>query len=164
MTSTNMSGLLHLSNAVVEPDWCDYNGHMNDAYYAVAFSRATDALADRIGLDAAGRAASGRTIYTLALVIRYLREVKAGESLAVYVQILEHDAKRMRFWLEMRHAADEHVLATSEQLIACVDQNGAVPRIASFLPHMQAALAAIVAGQAGLAMPEQAGKGISLRR
>ena len=156
--------MLHLFEAHVEAAWCDYNGHMNDAYYALAFSRATDALADRIGLDAAGRALSGRTIYTLALVIRYLREVKAGEGFAVYVQILEHDARRMRFWLEMRHGAQGHVLATSEQLIACVDQSGAVPRIASFLPQMQAALAAIVAGQAGLVVPEQAGKGISLRR
>jgi acyl-CoA thioester hydrolase len=156
--------MLHLYNAYVEPGWCDYNGHMNDAYYAVAFSRATDALADRIGLDAAGRKASGRTIYTLALVIRYLREVRAGEGFAVFVQLLEHDAKRIRFWLEMRHGAEGHVLATSEQLIACVDQSGEKPRIANFLPEMRAALDAIVAGQAGLAAPEQVGKGISLKR
>ena len=158
------SALLHLSDSVVEAGWCDYNGHMNDAWYAVAFSRATDALMDRIGLDLAGRAASGRTIYTLALVIRYLREVKAGEAFRVFVQILELDAKRVRFWLEMRHGAEGHALATSEQLIACVDQSGAAPRIASFMPEMKAALDAIVASQAGLDVPEQAGKGISLRR
>ena len=159
-----MSGptLLHLYDAHVETAWCDYNGHMNDAYYAVAFSRSTDALMDRIGLDAAGRAASGRTIYTLALVIRYLREAKAGVAFSVYLQILELDAKRLRLWLEMQSGG--HVLATSEQLIACVDQSGGAPRIASFLPDMRAALEAIVAGQAGLAAPEQAGKGISLRR
>ena len=57
-----------------------------------------------------------------------------------------------------------NVLATSEQLIACVDQSGGAPRIASFLPDMRAALEAIVAGQAGLAAPEMAGRGISLRR
>ena len=161
-----MSGpaLLYLSGGVVEPGWCDYNGHMNDACYAVAFSRATDALMDRIGLDAAGRKASGRTIYTLALVIRYLREVKAGAAFSVFVQILELDAKRARFWLEMRHGAENHALATSEQLIACVDQSGGAPRIASFTPAMQASLHAIAAGQAGMALPEQAGKGISLRR
>ena len=155
-------GLLHLYDAAVEPGWCDYNGHMNDAYYAVAFSRSTDALMDRIGLDAAGRKASGRTIYTLALVIRYLREAKAGEAFSVFLQILELDAKRVRMWLEMR--SGENALATSEQLIACVDQSGATPRIASFLPEMKAALDAIVAGQDGLAAPEQAGKGISMRR
>ena len=158
------SGLLQLYEAAVAPEWCDYNHHMNDAYYALAFSRATDALMDRISLDAAGRAASGRTIYTLAVVIRYLREIGEGENIRVFGQILERDAKRLRLWLEMRHAAGGHVLATSEQLIACVDKSGERPRIASFLPPMQEALAEIAREQAGLAVPQEAGKGITLQR
>ena len=43
----------------VLPAWVDYNGHLNDAYYLVIFSFATDRFMDRIGLDAAGRAATG---------------------------------------------------------------------------------------------------------
>ena len=156
--------LLPLYEASVAPEWCDYNHHMNDAYYALAFSRATDGLMDRIGLDAAGRAASGRTIYTLAVVIRYLREIREGEAFRVCGQIIERDAKRLRLWLEMRHAGVGHLLATSEQLIACVDQSGERPRIASFSPAMQEALDAIAGEQAGLPVPVEAGKGISMRR
>ena len=44
----------------VAGDWIDYNGHMNDAAYALVFSRSLDALMDRIGLDAATRKRTGR--------------------------------------------------------------------------------------------------------
>ena len=43
----------------VAPEWVDYNGHLRDAYYLLIFSHASDALMDAMGLDAAGRAASG---------------------------------------------------------------------------------------------------------
>ena len=51
--------VLALYETKVAPDWVDYNGHMNDAAYALVFSRAGDALMDRIGLDAAARKATG---------------------------------------------------------------------------------------------------------
>ncbi len=45
--------------AKVASEWVDYNGHMNDAAFAVVFSRSVDALMDRIGLDAAARKRTG---------------------------------------------------------------------------------------------------------
>ena len=38
---------------VVRPEWIDYNGHMNVAYYMLAFDMATDAFFDHIGLGEA---------------------------------------------------------------------------------------------------------------
>lgn len=146
----------------VRPDWVDYNGHLNDAFYAVVFSRAVDALMDRLGLDAAGRAATGHTIYTAALLIRYLREVKEGEPLDVDVQVLESDAKRLRVWLTMRHGAKGHVVATSEQLLLSIDSSG--PRASPWPAAVGQAVAALAAAHAGLDQPPEAGQGISLRR
>ena len=65
----------------VAADWVDYNGHMNDAAYALVFSRAVDALMDRIGLDAAARKASRRTLYTLQMMLHYLQEAREGARL-----------------------------------------------------------------------------------
>ena len=93
---------LTLHDTVVAPEWVDYNGHMNDAAYALVFSRATDALMDRIGLDAAARKASGRTLYTLQVMLHYLKEASGNAPLLVTCQLLEHDDKRVRVWLEMR--------------------------------------------------------------
>src|SRR5271165_2547770 len=90
-----------LSTAVVA-EWVDYNGHMNDAAYAVVFSRSVDALMDRIGLDAASRKASRRTLYTLQAMLHYFEEAHEGDALTVVCRLLEHDDKRMRVWLEMK--------------------------------------------------------------
>ncbi len=52
----NVAGIPIYATAVL-PEWIDYNGHLRDAYYALIVSLATDALMDRIGLDAAYRGA-----------------------------------------------------------------------------------------------------------
>ena len=45
------NGPLQLHESVVQPEWIDYNGHMNVAFYVLAFDHATDAFLDHIGLD-----------------------------------------------------------------------------------------------------------------
>jgi acyl-CoA thioester hydrolase len=148
----------------VPADWVDYNDHLNDAYHAVAFSRAGDEFIERIGLGPAGRAATGRTIYTLGLVIRYLAEAKLGERIAVSLQILETDAKRVRFWLEARCVDDDALISTSEQILICVDRTGERARAADFPAAVAARLAAIARDHANLAAPPEAGQGLTLRR
>ena len=34
-----------IHRAAVRDEWLDYNGHLNEAYYVLIFSHATDALA-----------------------------------------------------------------------------------------------------------------------
>ena len=156
-----MAEPLHLYDAVVLKDWVDYNGHMNDAAYAIPFSRAIDALMDRVGLDDAGRKATNHTIYTLAMQVRYHHEVKEGAALKVSGQIIEMDLKRIRLY-EFMHDAEGTLLATSEQLLASVDQAG--PKIAPFPDAVLAKLQAIYAEHQSLHMPGDAGQGIALKR
>jgi acyl-CoA thioester hydrolase len=148
---------------VVASDWVDYNGHMNDAAYALVFSRATDALMDRIGLDAAARKASGRTLYTLQVMLHYLQEASEGAPLFVACQLLEHDDKRMRVWLEMRTGRDGAVLAASEQLLLSIDKNDGA-KAAPWRTETLAALDALAKAHRGLAAPKLAGSGIALKR
>jgi acyl-CoA thioester hydrolase len=146
----------------VLPEWVDYNGHMNDAAYAIAFSRSVDAFMEVIGLGEEGRRETGHTLYTLAIMIRYVKEAKLGAPLSVTVQVLEHDAKRFRIWLVMRDPSTGAELATSEQLQLCVASTEG--RAAPFPPGVGERLERIAASQAGLATPADAGKGITLRR
>ena len=157
-----MTEPLHLYDAVVLKDWVDYNGHMNDAAYAIPFSRAIDALMDRIGLDAEGRKATNHTLFTLAMQLRFVHEVKEGEPLTVTGQILEIDAKRLRIYQWLRHGRDGTLLATCEQLLASIDQSG--PKIAAFLPKTAETLAQLVAAHADFPIPDDAGQGIALKR
>lgn len=62
----------------VLPEWIDYNGHMQDAYYGLVFSQAVDALQDDVGFDQAYRQKTGCTIYLLEEHKFFLSEVKKG--------------------------------------------------------------------------------------
>ena len=46
---------LPTTRLAVEPDWVDYNGHMNLAFYVLAFDRATDHFYDQLGIGIAYR-------------------------------------------------------------------------------------------------------------
>ena len=48
---------LKLHKGLIVPEWIDYNGHMNVAYYVLVFDRATDDFFDFMGLTAEYRAA-----------------------------------------------------------------------------------------------------------
>ena len=76
---------------VVCPDWIDYNGHMQDAFYGRVFSHAVDALQDVAGFDHAYREATGGTIYLLEEHKFFLHEVFEGEPLRIEPLIIDVD-------------------------------------------------------------------------
>ena len=154
---------LDLYATTVAAEWVDYNGHMNDAAYAIVFSRSVDALMDRIGLDAAARKRTGQTLFTLQMMLHYFKEAKEGEAVAVSCHLLEHDDKRMRVWLDMTAAGGER-LAASEQLLISVAQGEAGSRAIPWGFETRAALEALARVHASLARPSEAGAGVAMKR
>ncbi len=157
------AGPLILWDLEVAPDWVDYNGHMNDAAYALVFSRSGDRWMERIGLGGDVRRSTGHTLYTLQIMLHYFREAKQGAPLRVTAQLLEFDAKRARLWMELRSPPDGPVIAATEQLYLSVSQ-GEETRASAWREETRAALEAMATAHAGLPIPPQAGKGISLKR
>jgi acyl-CoA thioester hydrolase len=147
----------------VAGDWIDYNGHMNDAAYALVFSRSVDALMDRIGLDAAARKRSVQSLFTLQMMLHYFREAREGEGLAVTCHLLEHDDKRMRVWLELFDAGGER-LAASEQLLLSVTLAEGAARATPWTHETRAALDALQKLHAGMAHPPEAGAGVVMKK
>jgi acyl-CoA thioester hydrolase len=152
-----------LNRMRVEKAWIDYNGHMNDAYYALVFSRSLDKMMEALGLATHSRTRESLTIYTLTLTVHYLREALEGEMLAVEGRVLDHDAKRLRVWMSMKRENGEEC-AQSEQVLLCVDQSGDKPRGAPFPPEVLAHLQAAQRAQADEPVPAAAGRGISLQK
>jgi len=150
---------LCLYRTEVRPEWLDYNGHMNEAYYVLVFSRTTDAFMDFTGQDAGYRAHSNCSVYTLETHVVYLREVSAGEELRVETQLLGHDEKRYRLFHTMYRGDSGDLLATGEHMLLHVDMSG--PRSAPFPPDVAERLAEIEAAHAHLPVPDQAGRGIA---
>jgi acyl-CoA thioester hydrolase len=156
------SALAVLETTVVS-DWVDYNGHMNDAAYAIVFSRSVDALMDRVGLDAAARRRTGQTLFTLQMMLHYFKEAKEGDALTVSCQLLQHDNKRMRVWLDMLAPGGERIAASEQLLISVVQRDGS-SRAAEWTFETKAALDALAKAQSVLPHPPAAGSGVSLKR
>lgn len=113
----------------VQEDWVDYNGHLRDAYYLLIFSYATDALMERIGLDADSRGQSEHSLFTLEAHINYLHEVKLGTEVWVQTQIIGFDHKRLHVYHSLHSENVEGPLAASEQMLlhVCLKASKASP-------------------------------------
>jgi acyl-CoA thioester hydrolase len=109
----------------VKREWVDYNGHLRDAFYMLIFSFATDAFMDRIGLDEAGRAARGRSLFTLEAHIAYLHEIKEGAQVRVEASVLAFDTKRVHLYMEMFEGEGAEPVSASEQMLLHVDTTNA---------------------------------------
>ncbi len=66
----------------IRPEWTDANGHMNVAYYVLAFDRATDAFYDALGIGWPYLERERKSLFTLAMNVDYVREVMAGSPRA----------------------------------------------------------------------------------
>ena len=144
----------------VQPEWVDFNGHLRDAFYMLLFSFASDGFIDHIGLDEAGRAATGHSIFTLECHINYLLEVKQGAAVEVRTQLLGSDAKRLHVHHSLHLADTEQLLACSEQMWLNMDMHlrRSAPFAESVLPRVQA----LTARHQVLPVPKYVGRVIGL--
>ena len=152
---------LRLHEAVVDPTWVDYNGHMTESRYAEVFADATDAFLAHVGIDAA-YLAGGHSAYTAETHVRYLREVAGLEPLAVDTQVLGADARRVHLFHTLTHGASGELLATGEHMMLHVDTRAA--RTCAWVEPVAARVAAAAAGHARLEHPAGAGRSIALHR
>lgn len=153
------SPLLVLSTTV-EPAWIDYNGHMNVAYYVLAFDKGTDGLLDHLGLGAAYRERTGHSIYVRESHVTYERELRRGDPIVVTAQLIDADSKRIHFFECMSHAEAGYLAATAEILALHVDLAG--PRSASLPDDARSRLETLLDGHRRLPAPPQLGRRISM--
>ena len=144
----------------VQEDWVDYNGHLRDAYYLLIFSYATDALMERIGLDADSRGQSGNSLFTLEAHINYLHEVKLGTEVWAQTQIIGFDRKRLHVYHSLHRAGFDEALAASEQMLLHVDLTG--PKSAPFSDNSTALLRQLAEACRTLPPPQYVGRLIKL--
>ena len=149
-----------LHEATVLPEWIDYNGHMNLAYYVVVFDQATDALYDRLGIWLPYRQASGNSCFTVETHTIYEQEVKLGDRVLVRTRLLGADAKRLHYFHEMFHQPEGYRAAVQEVMALHVDL--AVRRTAPFPPDRHAVIQAALASCAFLPVPKEAGRRIAM--
>jgi acyl-CoA thioester hydrolase len=144
---------LRLHETTVAPEWVDYNDHLSEWAYLLVFGDAADAFFRYVGVDEAYRAA-GHSLYTAETHLHHLREARLGERLALTLQVLGTDAKRLHIAHEMFNSGGDR-LATGEQMLLHVDTRAT--SVTPFPADLAARLRQIAAAHAVLPVPDYVG-------
>ena len=146
----------------VAPEWIDYNRHLRDGYYSVVMSLACDALMDHVGLDAAYRARTGCTLFSLEEHLHFLHEVKESDRLDIRVRVLGTDRKRLHAAFDFYCERYADPVATGELMLLHVHQGettGAQP----FPAEVATAIERLKAQTANLNAPGPGSRQLELR-
>ncbi len=144
----------------VEPQWIDYNGHLNMAYYNVLFDRAVDEAYALIGIGEDYVKKRRHSAFTVEVHLRYLRELHANDPVRVTFQLLDFDSKRLHVFKQLFHATEGWVSATSESLSLHIDMQS--KKTALFPGDVKTTLKTMKESHARLPRPEAAGKRIAM--
>lgn len=144
----------------VLPEWIDYNGHMNLAYYTVMFDQATDLLFDALDLGLDYRRRTHLGTFVVETHNLYERELLVGAGVRVATQILATDAKRLYVAHEMFALDGGHRTATQELMFLHVDLDAR--RVCPFPPELKGRVDAAAAAHAALPRPAWAGRRIAM--
>ena len=151
---------IHVSSLRVVPEWLDYNGHMNVAYYSLAFDVAGENFVKELGM---GEEYTERTRNSWMVVeahITYQNEARLDEELRISSRALAASPKAAHLYQEMYRGGE--LLATQEQLVLHVSLE--TRRSSPFEAEVYANLEAAIAKQAHLAVPEWVGRTIGIRK
>jgi carnitine 3-dehydrogenase len=159
---------LDLHETTVVPAWVDYNDHMSESSYLLAFGDGADAFFRYVGIDERYRS-GGHSLYTAETHLHHLGEAVAGDRLRLTLQVLDVDAKRVHVFhrMSLRDPDDtgdpsDTAIATAEQMLLHVDT--ATGRVTPLPPYLSHRLEAVRRAHAALPRPEQVGHVMGIPR
>ena len=109
-------------NQKVLPEWIDYNGHMNVAYYTLAFDKALDFFfEDVLGIGPSFVEKNKEGPFALKASYNYFSELLEKEIFFVDISILDFDSKRVHLFGEMRKDKSLELSAVFETVLMNMD-------------------------------------------
>ncbi len=145
---------------VVRPEWIDFNGHLNMAYYNVLMDLGVDALWHEIGFGGDYLTRTGHTTYSAEYHMHYIREVHEGDRLRATFQVIDMNDKSIHFCQELIHE-DGWVSAGGEGMCLHIDQSG--PRVASMPADLLETFKTMRTAHAKLPIPSFVGRPMGIR-
>ncbi len=149
-----------IASGKVLPEWIDLNGHMNVAYYVLAFDHGVEALWDQLGITSAYVETSNCSTFAVECHITYQMELKQGAPFLVTSQILAYDEKRIHQFQRLYHADEHYLAATAEWMNLHVDLTSR--RVTPWPQSILSALQKFTERQGVLPRPPELGQKIRL--
>jgi len=145
----------------VLPEWIDINGHMNVAYYVLAFDLAVDALWHEFGITDEHIHDNHSSTFAVESHVMYRRELKEGDPYIVTAQILAYDKKRIHQFQRMYHAQEGFLAATAEWMNLHVDLK--TRRVAPWPDQILEGISRVALSQGEWPYPSDAGRVMRVR-
>jgi acyl-CoA thioester hydrolase len=149
-----------VAEGVVLPEWIDVNGHMNVAYYVLAFDLGVDALWKSFGITNEYIEQTAGSTFAVESHVTYQRELLEGDPYVVTSQMLAYDEKRIHQFQRLYHAEKKFLAATAEWMNLHVDL--AARRVSPWPTQILAKLAQYSATQSVQDYPKEAGGRMSI--
>lgn len=157
----NNNGLIVSAPMDIKPEWIDFNGHLNMAYYNVLFDTAFDDVCVILGLGPEYAKSRKLTTYTGEIHLCYLRELHLDHKVYGTFQLIDFDEKRMHVYQELRHV-DGWLAASCEGMSLHVDMTG--PKVAPYPADIFENIQNLANRQSDLQNPASVGRKIEIRR
>ena len=146
----------------VQPEWVDYNGHMNMGFYLVAFDVVgTDPFYEWLGIGEDYVSRRRRSVFTLAANIDYLAELFEGDEGRIVTRMIDWDPKRIHYFHTM-YDADGTLVATNELLGINVDME--TRKVVGFDSELQVRLGELAAAHDLEPRHDRVGRVLGIRR
>jgi acyl-CoA thioester hydrolase len=163
--SRNMKGSMIDGRFVGEemeiiPEWIDFNGHLNMAYYGVLFDLGCNHGFRALGFGDDYRRDFGFTTMTADFRIRYLRELHQGDRVRCSFRIVKVGTKAFHYCQELMHS-DGWISATAETVNLHVDMTAR--KVAPYTEARKEALERMAADHAQTPVPDWVGLPLGVR-
>ena len=147
---------------VVKPEWIDHNGHMNVAFYLMAFDEAVGDLFEFIGLTRSYKREYNCATFVGDFHIHYAQELLEGDPIRITHQLVGCDPKRIHLCQAMYHADKGYLAARSELISLHIDMS--VRRVAPMKEHVFERINALYEAHKVLPEPPNKSRTIQLKR
>jgi len=108
----------------VLPEWIDYNGHMNVAYYTLAFDKSLDFFfEDILGIGPTYVSKMSKGPFALKASYNYFSELLVKEEFYVDLSVVDFDTKKVHIFGEMKKYRSQELSAAFETVLMNVDLN-----------------------------------------
>ena len=85
---------IYLRTEPILPEWTDYNGHMNLAFYIHLFDQGWDVLLDKFQMGGDSAKIEKRSTFAVESHTKYIKEVKQGDNVDINLLFLDRDSKK----------------------------------------------------------------------
>jgi len=140
----------------VLPEWNDSNGHMNVAYYVLAFDLGIGGLWGEFGITDEHIQSNHSSTFAVESHVIYRRELKEDDRFIVTAQILAYDQKRIHQFQRMYHAKDGFLAATAEWMSLHVNMK--TRRVAPWPDKILENINRVALSQGNWSYPSDAGR------